>query len=355
VLLTAHTSAAYAPALSGHPPSLLFVHDGVLIAQPFDWQSLELRGERAAIVPEIRYQRWNQARFSVSSKGVLLYQAGCAENLQLTWFDRQGKSISAAGLPNDFLSIKLSPDDRYLAVHRHDDPDTTQPTIWVMDLLRDGAVFRITDADLAVAELTAVWAWDGGEILFSRGDDRRMGLFRRALSGGAARCVLDTEGPKFPADWSSDGKFIAYTSQFPDYRNLHTWIATLSDRQEEAKSSPFLQHSCNEFSAEFSPEEAGEAPRWVACRKEMTVKHITANNIAITAAPALSVVQGAQAADKGCSNASLYGTFAYTGTGVLTAPPPLARPFATVGGQTFDGNGNTTATAWTARMAASFR
>jgi eukaryotic-like serine/threonine-protein kinase len=264
VLLTAHTSAAYAPVLSGNPPSLLFVHDGALIAQPFDWQSLELRGERAVIVPEIRHQRWNQARFSVSSKGVLLYQAGCAENLQLTWFDRQGKSISAAGLPNDFLSIKLSPDDRYVAVHRHDDPDTTQPTIWMMDLFRDGAVFRITDADLAVAELTAVWAWDSSEILFSRGDDRRMGLFRRALSGGAARCVLDTEGPKFPADWSSDGKFIAYTSQFPDYRNLHTWIATLSDRQDEAKSSPFLQHSCNEFSAEFSPEEAGEAPRWVA-------------------------------------------------------------------------------------------
>jgi hypothetical protein len=87
----------------------------------------------------------------------------------------------------------------------------------------------------------------------------------------------------------------------------------------------------------------------------MTVKHITANNIAITAAPALSVVQGAQAADKGCSNASLYGTFAYTAAGVLTAPPPLAGPFATVGGQTFDGNGNTTATAWTARIAASFR
>jgi hypothetical protein len=75
---------------------LLFVHDGALIAQPFDWQNLELSGERAVIVLEIGYQRWNQARFSVSSKGVLLYQAGCAENLQLTWLDRQGKSISGA-------------------------------------------------------------------------------------------------------------------------------------------------------------------------------------------------------------------------------------------------------------------
>lgn len=78
------------------------------------------------------------------------------------------------------------------------------------------------------------------------------------------------------------------------------------------------------------------------------MKHFTAKNIAITVAAALafSVVQGAQAADKGCSNASLYGTFSYKVTGVLTAPPSLAGPFATVGAQTFDGNGNTTATAW---------
>jgi hypothetical protein len=81
------------------------------------------------------------------------------------------------------------------------------------------------------------------------------------------------------------------------------------------------------------------------------MKHITAKNIAIavTAALGLSLAPGAQAADKGCSNASLDGTFGYTATGVLTAPPSLAGPFATAGAQTFDGNGNTTATAWTSQ------
>lgn len=71
------------------------------------------------------------------------------------------------------------------------------------------------------------------------------------------------------------------------------------------------------------------------------MKHISAKNIVIAFAAALglSVVQGAQAADKGCSNASLYGTFGYTATGVLTAPPSLAGSFATVGAQTFDGSG----------------
>jgi len=68
--------------------------------------------------------------------------------------------------------------------------------------------------------------------------------------------------------------------------------------------------------------------------------------IAVATAFALSIAPTAQAADKGCSNATLKGTFAYTNTGFLTAPPPEVGPFAGVGTQTFDGNGRTTATAW---------
>jgi hypothetical protein len=51
---------------------------------------------------------------------------------------------------------------------------------------------------------------------------------------------------------------------------------------------------------------------------------------------------------KGCSNATLRGSFAYTSTGTLLpayVPPPFAGPFAEVGRQTFDGKGNTDATA----------
>jgi hypothetical protein len=73
-----------------------------------------------------------------------------------------------------------------------------------------------------------------------------------------------------------------------------------------------------------------------------------ANTLAITVATtlALGIAPTAQAADKGCSNATLNGTFAYTNTGFVTAPPALAGPFAGVGTQNFDGSGGTTATAW---------
>jgi hypothetical protein len=49
---------------------------------------------------------------------------------------------------------------------------------------------------------------------------------------------------------------------------------------------------------------------------------------------------------KECSNAALRGSFGYTSTGtLLDVPPPFAGPFAEVGRQTFDGKGNTDATA----------
>jgi hypothetical protein len=51
---------------------------------------------------------------------------------------------------------------------------------------------------------------------------------------------------------------------------------------------------------------------------------------------------------KECSNAALRGSFGYTSTGtLLDVPPPFAGPFAEVGRQTFDGKGNTDATATT--------
>lgn len=64
---------------------------------------------------------------------------------------------------------------------------------------------------------------------------------------------------------------------------------------------------------------------------------------------ALGIAPKAQASEeKECSNATLHGSFGYTSTGTLLdsfVPPPFAGPFGEVGRQTFDGKGNTEATA----------
>jgi len=63
----------------------------------------------------------------------------------------------------------------------------------------------------------------------------------------------------------------------------------------------------------------------------------------------LGIVPKARASgDEECSNVTLQGSFGYTSIGTLLdtyVPPPFAGPFAEVGRQTFDGKGNTKATA----------
>jgi hypothetical protein len=65
--------------------------------------------------------------------------------------------------------------------------------------------------------------------------------------------------------------------------------------------------------------------------------------IAALAALALSVAPAAKAADRGCSNASLQGSFADKDTGfIYPAANAAPVPFAGVNVETFDGNGNIT-------------
>lgn len=64
----------------------------------------------------------------------------------------------------------------------------------------------------------------------------------------------------------------------------------------------------------------------------------TITSIALTAL-ALGMGPAANADNKGCSNATLKGTFVHRGTGVVTSPPELAGPEAIVGTEAFDGIG----------------
>jgi hypothetical protein len=82
--------------------------------------------------------------------------------------------------------------------------------------------------------------------------------------------------------------------------------------------------------------------------KETPMKHI-ATVVVFATLFVLGIVPKARAGEhEECSNATLRGSFGYSSTGTLLdtyVPPPYAGPFAEVGRQTFDGKGNTNATA----------
>jgi hypothetical protein len=82
-------------------------------------------------------------------------------------------------------------------------------------------------------------------------------------------------------------------------------------------------------------------------KKEKIMKRSTIARtftIAAVTALALGILPTAKAqVNRGCSNATLQGTFAYTVTGSFVAAPAPLGPYAEAGAQTFDGVGGTTA------------
>jgi hypothetical protein len=90
----------------------------------------------------------------------------------------------------------------------------------------------------------------------------------------------------------------------------------------------------------------GSQPSPDRSKKEIIMKRSTiAKTFTAFAAFALAIAPSAKADDKGCTNATLRGTYAYTSTGSVVAPPAIAGPAAEVGWQTFNGGGSTTVTA----------
>jgi hypothetical protein len=70
-------------------------------------------------------------------------------------------------------------------------------------------------------------------------------------------------------------------------------------------------------------------------RKCTTIGKVFTIAAALTLGPAITPTASAQY--KGCSNASLRGSFSQTGSGVITSAMDQAGPFANVGTLYFDG------------------
>ena len=248
LLVNADASAAYAP-----PGFLLFLRERTLMAQPFDATKLQLTGEPFPIAEQVGYNaRASRAFFSVSEAGMLAFLSTNFTNTQLVWFDRGGKQLAQVGMPSADSSLRLSPDEKRVAVSRLDLLGGSAD-IWLIDLARNTpSRFTIDPAD----ESSPVWSPDGSHIVFSSNRDGVYNLYQRLSSGaGSDEALLKSAEPKTPYDWSPDGRFILYLAVSPK-TNGDLWVLPLSG---DRKPTPFVQTEFNEIQGRFSPD-----GRWVA-------------------------------------------------------------------------------------------
>src|SRR5262245_3228359 len=250
LILRVDTTPAYA---SGY---LLFVRENTLMAQPFDEKTFQVSGDAVPIAEQVQFDySLARAAFSASQNGVLVSQSGTAlSDRQLLWYERDGKQTGSVGAPALYAQIHLSPDGRRLATGIFD-IQAGSPDIWIYELSRDVPLRFTFDPDF---DSQPIWSPDGSQVVWASNRKGRYDLYQKVSSGaGNDQLLLESEENKTPTSWSTDGRFIAFTSSnIKGNTKNDVWILPMSG---DRKPFPFLQTQANEGDAQFSPD-----GRWIA-------------------------------------------------------------------------------------------
>jgi len=254
LLLRSVAIAAYAP-----PGLLLFVRDGDLMAQRLDPSRMELQGEARPIVEGIAVNRtYGFAEFAVSETGILAYRTNDDRPSQLTWLDRNGRTIGTVGEPDLLVSPRLSPDGRKIAVVRLD-PRTRDGDIWLADVA-SGVMTRFTFQPGAY--VFPAWSPDGRQVAFAFTSESVADLYIKQIGtadGSGDGVSLGTFA--VPSDWSPDRSSLLFMKVVPR-TGFDLWLLPT---EGGGRPRPFLATPFYETYGKFSPD-----GKWVAYTSDLS-------------------------------------------------------------------------------------
>jgi serine/threonine protein kinase len=188
-------SNAPGPVSYSPPGFLLLTRGSTLLAHRFDIRNFQLRGEERAAVAAVE-------SFSTSANGVLVYQAGPANPVQLVWYGRDGKRLAPIGEAGSYDQITLSPDGHRMTVQKIN-PDTGDSNLWMLEI-SSGILSRLT----SVSSFDAVWSPDGRQIVFAADNKGHTDLYRQTIGAGDAELIFASAESKYSEHWLGDGSII---------------------------------------------------------------------------------------------------------------------------------------------------
>jgi serine/threonine protein kinase/Tol biopolymer transport system component len=229
------------------PPGFILyaLNRNTLLAQAFDPDRLELKGEPFRVAENVLYTVNLKGRFTVSANGVLAFvQGGEPDTVQLTWRDRLGKQIGITGPPDLWTSFKLSPDERSAALSR-EEPNRLH-ALWILDLVKGTTSRFVADGD----NFSPVWSPDGKQLVYTSVRNGLIFFLKPVAGNGQEEQVFVVQrGGYYPSSWSPDGKYLVFRASVPE-TGMDIWLLPLSDR----KPQPLLKTKFNEQNAKISPD-----------------------------------------------------------------------------------------------------
>ncbi len=242
-----YVAVARDPSTGSH--HLLYPKNDTLWAQPFDTARGELSGDPVAISEDV-------GLFTVSATGTLVSRKTPAEQTQLTWFDRGGKSLGTLGPVGDYWGVQLSPDNTRVAavIHR---ALSGYFAIWLIDVARNLATPFSVERERSLAP---AWSPDGRVISFAS-PSRNGQIFSKAADAADPERAVSSPGATIePLDVSPDGVHLLAAHE----------EATSNPRRKLVYSTvgkndwrPLLGSNFREPYGEFSPD-----GKWVAYQSD---------------------------------------------------------------------------------------
>jgi eukaryotic-like serine/threonine-protein kinase len=247
------------PAAPGEPGHLLYVREATLMAHPLD-SDFTLAGDAFPVAEQVESTFSGLvAFFSGSPNGALAYRTGTSSGgRNLTWFDREGKSLGTIGPTGNYTDVALSRAGDRVAVAFVDTRLIT-PDIWLMDAKR-GVPSRFTTSP--GIEVAPVWSPDDRRLAFSSGETAggKLGGVIRDLSTSAADNQVLKAGRI--RDLSSDGRYLLYDDRSGTGRFQMSVVPVDGNRVP-------IPYSVDRFSiaqGQFAPVADGGSgpPKWIA-------------------------------------------------------------------------------------------
>jgi Tol biopolymer transport system component len=206
-LMPCQTSATFG---EGH---ILFVHDSILMARPFDQATGEFTDPAQPLLGGVlSIPAAHLAVISVSPEGLLAFSGGDRQdmgNSLLVQVDPESREETALGAPLLTYGFDISPDGTQVVMAL---PDSRNGTfdIWTLDIARNLRNRFTFDPE---TELSPLWGAQGQWIYFASDRTGVSSIFRRRVTGaGTSELIFEAQQDCFPTDLSSDGRLLAFTT-----------------------------------------------------------------------------------------------------------------------------------------------
>ena len=227
------------------PGLIVFVRDGTLLGQAFDWREGRVSGEPFAVADGIRYfLSTGAAAFASSPSGVLAFQDG-RDVQRLAWIDRSGRELGTVGSLASYLTLAISPDGRRLLSDR-ENAETGTWDVWMTDLERDSE--SPVTSERRFTEAFGRWLPGTRSVVYSVAAGGAPNLVLKDLTTGSVT-TLHPEGAFQQAqDVSPDGRTLLYARQ-SSTGTFDLWTLPL---EGDGPPTAFVESPFEESQAEYS-------------------------------------------------------------------------------------------------------